>query len=98
LIPTTILLAFWLFSLLVVIVFLVSSLKAFRKFNSLNLNAQTRIARIDYYMLLIRSFPKEELNVLSGLTDKEIEYFDAIRDTDLLKKETRQRIRRPLDG
>jgi hypothetical protein len=79
-------------------VFFVSSLKAFRKFNSLNLDAQTKIARIDYYMLLIRSFSKEELNELSGLTDKEIEYFDAMRDADLMKKETRKRMRRPLDA
>jgi hypothetical protein len=57
-----------------------------------------KIARIDYYMLLIRSFSKKDLNELSGLTEKEIEYLDAMRNADLLKKETRQRIRRSLDA
>lgn len=89
---TTVLLVFWLFSLLIVITFLVSSLKAFRKFNSLNFDAQTKIARIKCYMILIRNFSKEELNKLSGLTDKEVRLFDSVRDTDLLKKETRKKI------
>jgi hypothetical protein len=66
--------------------FLVSSLKAFKKFNSLDLNTRTKLGRIEYYMILIRNFPKEKLNALNGLTDKEIECLDAIRDMDLLKK------------
>jgi hypothetical protein len=66
--------------------FLVSSLKAFKKFNSLDLDIRTKLGRIEYYMILIRNFPKEKLNALSGLTDKEIEYLDAVRDMDLLKK------------
>jgi hypothetical protein len=73
-------------------VFLVSSLKAFKKFSGLNLETRTKLGRIDYYMILIRSFPKEKLNELSGLTDKEIECLDTLRDTVLLKKEARKRI------
>jgi hypothetical protein len=83
---------FGLFSAGIVIEFFVSTLRAFRKFDSLNLNVQMKMARIEYYMVLIRNFSKEELNELGALTNEEIEYFDAIRDMDLLKKENRKRI------
>jgi hypothetical protein len=81
-----------LFSTGIVISFFVSTLRAFRKFDSLDLNVQMKITRIEYYMVLVRDFSKEELNELGKLTDKEIEHFDTMRDMDLLKKENREKI------
>jgi hypothetical protein len=81
-----------LFSLGIVITFLVSTLRAFGKFDSLDLNVQMKITHIEYYMVLVRNFSKAELNELGKLTDEEIKYFDIMRDMDFLRKENRKKI------
>jgi Sec-independent protein translocase protein TatA len=71
-----------LFSLGVITEFFVSTIKTFKKFDSLNADAQEKIKRIEYYMALVRNFSREELNTLRTLTEKEIEYCNAMRDRD----------------
>jgi uncharacterized membrane protein required for colicin V production len=86
-----ILVIFGLFSAGIVITFFVSTLRAFRKFKSLNSGVQMKITHSEYYMALVRNFSREELNELGKLTDEEIEYFDTGRDAGLLKKENREK-------
>jgi hypothetical protein len=81
-----------LFSLGFIGEFFVLTIKTFKKFDSLNTDAQEKIKRIEHYMTLVRNFPKKELNTLRTLTDTEIEYCNAVRDRDKCMHKIREKI------
>jgi hypothetical protein len=65
-------------SLWVLIYFFVSTGKAIKKIDSLDPTVQKKLLLLEYYMAVIRNFSKEDLILLSTLSDEEIKYFNKI--------------------
>jgi hypothetical protein len=82
-----------LFSVGVVIEFFVSTIKAFRKYDGLEMEVQRKTRRIKCYMALVRNFSEEELKEIGELTDEEISYYNSIDDHDIVIKKIKERIR-----
>jgi hypothetical protein len=79
-------------SLGVVIGNFVLTVRAFDKYDSLDIEAQRKLERIDNYMTLVRSFSAEDLNKLGELSQEEISCFNAIRDRAVLIQKIREKI------
>jgi hypothetical protein len=82
-----------LFSVGVIIDFFISTIKAFRKYDGLDMEVQRKTGRIECYMALVRNFSKEELKKISELTDEEISYYNSIADYDIVIKKIKEKIR-----
>ena len=61
--------------------FFVSIVKALNKFNSLDNSVKNKLLLMEYYMVFVRQFKKDELIKISELPDDEIKYFNEIHDT-----------------
>jgi hypothetical protein len=60
--------------------FLISTHKAFRKFEDLEKTVQKKIVGIDCYMYLIRNLTKNELEQIKTIPDEEMAYLGSLRD------------------
>ena len=58
--------------------FFISTLRAFRKFDSLDTAVQKKLLLLDYYMVAARNLSKEDLIKLSALSNEELKRFNKI--------------------
>ena len=79
-------------SLGIVIWFIISTAKAFSKFNELDEYAKNKILLIEYYMVFIQRFSSEDIKNLSKLPDEEIKYFNKIHNINERIKMAREKI------
>ncbi|MDR1972780.1 MAG: hypothetical protein LBQ46_12770 [Treponema sp.] len=79
----------------VFIKYFVTTIKAYNKFDNLDVTIQlkiAKIARIKNFKNLIRIFSEEELIKCGKLTDEEILYYSTIEDRDMLIQKIREKI------
>jgi hypothetical protein len=68
------------------------TLRAFNKYDSLDTGVQTKLVKIDNYMILVRNFSTEELNKLGEMSKEEVSDLNEIRDRALLVQKAREKI------
>jgi len=59
---------------------LLTTMKAFNKFNSLDSSVKAKLLLIDYYMVFARKFTRNELIKVSKLPDGEIKQLNKIQN------------------
>jgi uncharacterized membrane protein len=74
----------------VIVWFFVSTLTAFKKFESLDESVQKKLLFMDYYMYLVRRLTIDKLKKISTFSDEEMVSFNSLRDIEkslkLIKK------------
>jgi uncharacterized membrane protein len=79
-------------SLGAVVGFFVSTGRAVKKFDRLDLQTQNKLLLLEYYMAAVRNLSEDDLIRLSRLPDEAIRYFNAIGDYDKRLGEIRKQI------
>lgn len=63
--------------------FFISTGRAFKKFDSLDVGTQGKLALLDYYMAAVRALSKDDLRLLGRLPDEALLCFNATRSDEL---------------
>jgi hypothetical protein len=62
----------------IIIWFFISTVRALKKFDSLDTTVQKKLLLLDYYMAAVRNFSKEDLITLSALSNEELKRLNTI--------------------
>jgi hypothetical protein len=73
--------------------FFITTKAAFNKLNSLNIYVKNKLLLLDYNMVFVRRFTKDELIKMSELSDEEIKSFNKINDITERVKTARDKIK-----
>jgi hypothetical protein len=73
--------------------FFASTGRTLKKFDRLDSKVRGKLLLLEYYMAVIRNLSKDDLVLLSGLSDEAIRYFNKIGDYDERLRAIRKKIR-----